>query len=173
MTTLRSLLALTAFGCMLAGVAHATDIEVVDTNEAPGGVASVPVILDNTNGEVSLVALTITVQNGLPAPTVQAAEQTNLDPNGSPVNLFVDELAPNTYRITAFALDAPNLAVGTGNAFNILFDLDGVNEDAYGITITSAEVYDINSNEVSNALQSGLLTVAEPTNVGDWTILQN
>jgi hypothetical protein len=157
----------------LAPQGHAVEITVGTETAEPQTIATIPVTVANTNEEVTLLTFVVTVPLELGTPTiVVGADQPNLSttpgPGDVPASLYLDEITPGTFQVLALALSAPNIAAEGGNAISLEFDLDGVVDGVYPITIVNAEVYDISSMEVAATLLSGQLTVETTSLVVDW-----
>lgn len=147
----------------------AADLSLGSDTKPPGETAVIPVTISNDLDSVNMVCFTVNSGTTLPAPAaVKGTDQANILPE----YCFVDDFGGGSYRITAFITTLPNIAAGSGDAIHLEFDLTGIPEAIYPLTVTSAEIYDVSNANVTGATSGGSITVDESSEVKDWMLIQ-
>jgi len=153
---------------ILSTSSFAADLSLGSDSKAPGETAIIPVTITSDLDQVNMVSFTINAGTTLATPTaVKGQDQSNILPE----HCFVDDLGGGSCSVTAFVVSTPNIASGGGETIDLEFELTGVPEAVYPITVTTAQIFNIFNADVTGATSGGSVTVDESSRVEDWMLL--
>lgn len=144
------------------GVPAAAQVDVTlgATAASPGETATVAVVVSGGSGDISLITVTLEQPAALPAPTAVAGpDAATLEPQ----DVFVDDLGGSSYRLTAFARAAPDMASGGGHVVDLVYDLTGVEVGVYPLTVQAAALHtNANAEATVGFITDGAIEVGPP-----------
>lgn len=163
---LQTIILIAATVIINAGV-FAADLSLGTDTRAPGETAIIPVTITDDFDAVNMISFTIDAGTTLPAPiAVKGTDQPNIEAG----HCFVDNMSSGVYRITAFVVNPPNIATGAGEVVCLQFDLTGIPEDTYLLTVVSSEIFNVSNVNVTNFSSNGCIIVDADSARSGWML---